>query len=387
MRLVRDGLASVEKSGLDCSDRLVVERQREMISVCDSRSVEISQDPIEDLVCPGCEAPLAQSPARLDCAHCGRSARVEFGVPHFVQEFPYWGEIPIEQMQELNRLAAGSYWKLALLEFDNPAVKRASLMMTNLDRANWQWLIDLPPDSRALDIGGGTGTVSHALGLHYREVIALEPVLERVEFMRRRFRQEGLSNVKVVRSSVWDLPFGPNSFDLVAMNGVLEWVAEGSTEDPRELQGRALRKALRLLRPGGYLYLGIENRTIPTFLVGYPDPHCSLPWVTVLPRPMAHWYAKRHGSARGYRNYLYSSRGYRRLLKEAGFTKVEIYNALPSYNHPRYYLPLDRNVFSYYAQAFDGVKRAGLRGLIRSWLLKSGLLQYLQYSFAIIARR
>ena len=384
---MRDGLASNEESGLDCSGRLVVERQREMIFGCDSRSVESSQDPIEDLVCPGCEAPLATSSERLDCTNCGRSARVESGIPHFVEEFPYWGEIPLEQMQELNRRAACSYWKSALLEFDSPAVRQASLMMTNLDRANWQWLIDLPPGSRALDIGGGTGTVSHALALHYREVIALEPVLERVEFMRRRFRQEGLSNVKVVRSSVWNLPFGPNSFDLVAMNGVLEWVAEGSTEDPRELQGKALRMAFRLLRPGGYLYLGIENRTIPTFLVGYPDPHCSLPWVTVLPRPMAHWYAKRHGSACGYRNYLYSSRGYRRLLKEAGFAEVEIYNALPSYNHPRYYLPLDRNVFSYYARAFDGVKRTGLRGLIRSALLRSGLLQYLQYSFAIIARR
>jgi SAM-dependent methyltransferase len=357
-----------------------------MIFGCDSRCAESSQDPIEDLVCPGCEAPLAKSSERLDCTNCGRSARVVSGVPHFVEEFPYWGEIPLEQMQELNRRAAGSYWKSALLEFDNPAVKQASLMMTNLDRVNWQWLIDLPQGSRVLDIGGGTGTVSHALALHYREVIALEPVLERVEFMRRRFRQEGLSNVKVVRSSVWNLPFGPKSFDLVAMNEVLKWSAEGSAEGPKELQARALRKAFSLLRPGGYLYLGIENRTILSSLVGYPDAR-GLPGVPVFPCPLEHGYARWHGSAPWRRSYLHSSRGYRRLLKAAGFKEVEIYHALPSCNHPRFYLPLDRQIFSYYAQAFDCGKRKGLRGFLRWALLKSGVLQYLQHSFAIFARK
>ncbi len=173
---------------------------------------ESSQAPISDLVCPRCETLLHNSGEILDCPGCGRSAPVIKGVPHFVSAFPYWEEIPQEQMQELNRRTEGSYWKSALLDFDDPAVRQASVMMMNLDWANWQWLIDLPPNSRALDIGGGTGTNSHALALHYREVIALEPVLERVEFMQRRFSQEGLSNVKLVRSSVWDVPFGPEEF-------------------------------------------------------------------------------------------------------------------------------------------------------------------------------
>src|SRR6202044_2316930 len=106
-------------------------------------------------------------------------------------------------------------------------VQRASTMILNLDRANWQYLVDLPPESRVLDLGAGTGTTSHALAQRFREVVALEPVLERVQFMRLRFAQENLSNVQLVRSSLWTLPFAPESFDLVAMNGVLEWVAEG----------------------------------------------------------------------------------------------------------------------------------------------------------------
>ena len=69
--------------------------------------------------------------------------------------------------------------------------------------------------------------------------------------MRQRFRQEELGNVKPLRSSLWILPFADSSFDVVAMNGVLEWVATGQSGDPREIQERALKNAFRLLRPGG----------------------------------------------------------------------------------------------------------------------------------------
>jgi ubiquinone/menaquinone biosynthesis C-methylase UbiE len=128
-------------------------------------------------------------------------------------------------MREVNRLAQFGNWKKVLLDSPEPSVQRASAMILNLERANWHCLVDLPPNSRALDLGAGTGTTAHALAMHYREVVALEPVLERVQFMQQRFAQENLSNVQVVRSSLWTLPFAPESFDLTAMNGVLEWVA------------------------------------------------------------------------------------------------------------------------------------------------------------------
>ncbi|MBI2679976.1 MAG: methyltransferase domain-containing protein [Candidatus Solibacter usitatus] len=342
---------------------------------------------IEDLACPKCETPLQSGRESLTCSRCNQSWPIEAGVPHFVQQFPYWGEIPLEQMEEVNRRAEAGSWKSALLDFDDPDVQRASSMILNLDRANWQWLANLPPDSRVLDIGAGMGANSHALALEYREVVALEPVLERTRFMQQRFSQEGLSNVKIVRGSVWDLPFGPESFDLVAMNGVLEWVAQSKTGDAGEVQQQALRKMQRLLCPGGYIYIGIENRAMFQYLIGYLDPHCRLPFITILPRPLANWYAKRHGQSQGYRNYLYSSRGYRQLLEKTGFTDVEIYVAMPSYNDPRFLVPLKSNVFSYYSQAFNPVRGLSVRNLVRKMLLASGVYQQFQYSFAILARK
>jgi SAM-dependent methyltransferase len=217
--------------------------------------------------------------------------------------------------------------------------------------------------------------------------VAVEPVLERIQFMQCRFAQEALSNVSIVRSSVWTLPFEKQSFDLVAMNGVLEWVAEGQTEDPGVLQSRALKNVLELLRPGGYLYLGIENRLALGSFLGYPDPHCGLPFVTALPRKLANWYARRKGQPGGYRNYLYSRSGYRKLLQQAGFSSVEVYLALPSYNHPHFFVPLDEQVYSYYHHQWPGAPSRPLRAALEVVLRKLGVMKEMEYSFAIVARK
>ena len=337
------------------------------------------------LVCPDCGAHLHVASEKLNCSECQDQWPIINGIPHFVTDFPYWGEITRDQMEQVNRQAETGDWKAALLNHPEASVQRAAQMILNVERSNWHWLVDLPPDSRALDLGAGTGTNSHGLARRYREVVAVEPVLERVEFMQHRFRQERLENVRILRSSLWELPFAAESFDLVAMNGVLEWVAEGRKGDPGRLQEAALSNVVRMLRPGGYLYLGIENRLSLGYFVGYADPHCGLPFVTVLPRPLAHWYARRRGQ-NGYRNYLYSSRGYRKLLRQAGFSRVEVYLALPSYNDPKALIPLDSKIFSYYSRSFTG-STDRLRDFVRSALLKTGILQHFEYSFAIVAQK
>jgi SAM-dependent methyltransferase len=163
-------------------------------------------------------------------------------------------------------------------------------------------------------------------------------------------------------------------------------VATGVPGDPKRLQTQALENVYRLLRPDGYFYLGIENRYCLGYFAGYPDPHCGLPWVPILPRRLANWYARRKGHPQGYRNYLYSSAGYRRLLRSVGFSRIEIYLALPTYNEPRFLIPLRDNVFDYYRRNFTA---GGMRprGRVLDWVRRSGLLKYGEYSFAILARR
>jgi len=337
------------------------------------------------LACPNCGAPLQLRRSELHCGPCAHHWKVIDGVPHFINEFPYWGEIPLPQMQQVNRDAAGGSWRAALTESPDPTVRQASEMFLSLDRANWLLLAELPTEGRVLDVGAGMGASSHALARRFAEVVALEPVAERVEFMTHRFRQERLDNIQVVRSSVWSLPFPEESFDLIVLSGVLEWLPKGIAGDPRRIQLRALANMYRLLRRGGILYLGIENRFAAGYFIGYRDPHCALPWVTILPRPLAHLYARVNGQP-NYPNYLYSSRGYRKLLFDAGFSSTDIYAALPSNKHPRFFVPLSDNLFRYYYRNHAGAG-TGLRSRAMTALGKLGLLKYAEYSFAIFARK
>jgi len=340
---------------------------------------------LQELCCPACKVQLRSGDGDVVCPGCGQSWPVRDGIPNFVSSFPYWGEIPQETMTDVLRQGAKS-WRDALLTSEDPLVKRASEMILNLDRANWSLLADLPSQSRVLDIGAGMGANSHSLALRYDHVVAVEPVTERVRFMSQRFEQEGIRNVRIIQTSLWDLPFPDGSFDLIVMNGVLEWVATGRKGSPRRLQETALKAAARLLKPGGVLYVGIENRFTAGYFVGYPDPHSGMPWVTVLPRLLANFYARRKGAPEGYRNYLYSAAGYRSLLRKSGFAAVDCYLAIPSYNHPKFYVPLDDQVFSYFLRTFSGNSK-GLRQIVRWFMLRLRLAKHLEYSFALLATK
>lgn len=113
--------------------------------------------------------------------------------------------------------------------------------------------------------------------------------------------------------------------------------------NPRDIQLGFLRGLLSLLRPGGCLYIGIENRFgLPSWL-GRPD-HPGLPFTSLLPRRLADLLTSRMLRDRGwskYYTYTYSWLGYKRLLRQAGFGEVEIYWVYPSYSNPKFAAKVD----------------------------------------------
>ncbi len=111
--------------------------------------------------------------------------------------------------------------------------------------------------------------------------------------------------------------------------------------DPREAQLRLLREIARALKPDGEVYLGIENRVGYGYFLGKPDEHSKLKYATLLPRSWANRYAlaKRREP---YRTYTYSWRGYRKLLRDAGFTTARFYCPFPEYREFSELIDLDR---------------------------------------------
>ena len=191
-----------------------------------------------------------------------------------------------------------------------------------------------------LDVGAGWGQLSRPLA-RGRPVVALEPVAERLAFIRAAARQDGVAdNIAYVEADYLDLEF-ETRFSAICAIGVLEWVgAFQSHTDPQERQRQFLRKARTELAPDGHLIVGIENRLGLKYLLGCPDDHLGVAGIACLPAALARarWQASQ-GHALS--SFTYSQSELRALLLEAGFQKIEFFGAFPDYKLPTAIVPLD----------------------------------------------
>ena len=183
-------------------------------------------------------------------------------------------------------------------------------------------------------------------------------------------------------------PSPDESFDLIVMNGLLEWVGKTSRfSDPREAQKASLNICRRLLKKGGYLYIGIENRFALAYMQG--TDHSGLRFTSYMPRFLANLYCTaRKGEP--YNTHTYTKMGYEKLLRDCGFGHVDFYLAYPGYNLPRMMVPYDNlHALAYVVRTLMGA--AGTkRSIARAMSRLPGaprLYRYLSYSFGIVARK
>ena len=301
------------------------------------------------LQCLKCSEKLDCGPEQCVCPKCGTTWPVRNGIPRFFQTPDhYWGEVGRNRALELIEAARQGSWVEAVRtrfpEKDNMIVG-----LLDPQRASWAPMLGLDEKSTALDIGSGYGCISQSLSRFVGEVYSVEAVTERIDFTRERLRQEQVHNVQLVQASATALPLMDNSFDLVVVNGVLEWVGEWDlTVDPRTVQINFLKKIFRLLKNDGVLLIGIENRVGWGLLLGGND-HSGMPYTSLVPRGVASFMLKQNSEPhfrtklnphKQYRTYTYSERGYRKLLAETGFAATSSYWAEPGYNQPYRLVPL-----------------------------------------------
>ena len=302
----------------------------------------------ERLQCPSCSMLLEVEIGRLTCPNCKNSWPVENGIPRFFQPDYYWGEVNQDEASRFVEEAKQLGWRQAVANRfrDDPEML---ISLLDWQRVSWLPLLGLPHDSVALDIGCGYGAITHALAANVGQVYSVEAVPERVEFSRIRFEQDSVSNVQLVQASAMNLPFPDESFDLIVVNGVLEWVGEWERNgSPRSVQGNFLRRVHRMLKENGKLVIGIENRFGQGLFRGGMD-HSGIAYTSLMPRWLASLYLRHNrkphhrmvlNANREYRTYTYSKRGYRKLLAESGFSASDFYWADPGYNQPYSLVPL-----------------------------------------------
>ncbi len=250
--------------------------------------------------------------------------------------------------------------------------------------ADWRLAIPMDSESIVLDVGAGMGRSTIPLARVAKRVVAFDKSILRARFIKRRVASEGLTNVDVFVGDLFDLPLPDHSFDVIGMNGILEWVGLNmSFKDPRDAQVAALKICARLLKPGGYLYVGIENRWALAYLRG--KDHSGIRYTSYMPRIVADLYCRMRGLG-SYRTYTYGYRGYQKLFAEA-FPVLETHLLFPGYNDPRTHIPYDDlRALSWYLTHRSSARRALIYRVVCA--IPGGLrfLRFSAFSFGLYAR-
>ena len=333
------------------------------------------------------------------CSQCAASWPIVDGVIFF-ETADYWGEMGTDELNDIINTAGTKGWKEAIESCYKDSDESMFISIMDLNRASWPSLLPIPYESTVLDVGSGLGAITHSLANNYRKVISMEAVPDRVRFSSLRIKQQALDGVEIIQAGIMNMPFLDESFDLIILNGILEWVGEwDESASPKEIQLNVLRNIFRLLKPNGMLLIGIENRIGYNMFFGGTD-HSGVGYTSLMPRKMASLYLKlkapRHhrkiGKKTDYRTYTYSRRGYMKLLREAGFRDISFYTPNPGYNRPYNIIPQNNKYLmkDFHLSSLNSSIRIGgynWRRRLKKIFVQTDLINELVSDFVITARK
>ena len=146
----------------------------------------------------------------------------------------------------------------------------------------------------ALDIGCSTGFIADELRRAGATVTALDIDEPGLAQARERFGDA----IEFLNAGGEAIPKPDASVDVVVFNHIYEHVV-----DPDAV----MRDIRRVLKPDGVVYLGLANR------LGIVEPHYKLPFLSWLPKPLAHRYVRASGRAPEYYETFRTRPGLKRL--------------------------------------------------------------------------
>ena len=176
----------------------------------------------------------------------------------------------------------------------------------------------------AVDIGCSGGFFTTAITPYFRNVIGMDIDLHALRLANNGRKD---SNLYYLGADSMVLPFADESVDLVICNHVYEHVP-----DPQSM----FNEIRRVLVEDGICYLGAASRWIPI------EPHYHLPFLSWLPKGIAHCYMRLFGKGEYYYENLRTYQGIRKLtmnFRVDDFTLTVIEN--PDFFHARDLIPKD----------------------------------------------
>lgn len=247
------------------------------------------------------------------------------------------------EIRQLLRTAKDSGYRVVLDLLSRRHPKLTDLLLSNI-RVDWLFhCYDLNHKSRCLDIGSEWGSLAFPLAKFFDVVVSFEIEPVKLAFQQIRATQDEATNVLPIRGDLLSLPFSDDRFDLIAANGALEWVTLACRDNARSVQLQFLKEVRRCLTSDGCLFFGIKNKFGLPFWFGTQE-RASLPFTSILARGIADVPTSkllRQEAWTSSRTYNHSFRGYKALLREAGFRETEFYWTYPSCKWPKFAGRLD----------------------------------------------
>lgn len=173
-----------------------------------------------------------------------------------------------------------AYYRDSLGLPDWQARVQARLQEERLEEQRFQKLESRLGDlsvKRFLNVGCGTGGMNMVAADHGMASYGIEVSTDALEICHEKARRRSLPVEHFVQSPGEQLPFEADFFDVVYCLSVLEHVQDIH---------KTVHEMVRVLRPGGTLFIDIPN------YLSFTENHYKIPWLPKFPKPLARRYLR-----------------------------------------------------------------------------------------------
>lgn len=173
------------------------------------------------------------------------------------------------------------------------------------------------PEDEVLEVGAGMGAVTGALARRCKQVDCIE--LSKRRSLVNAWRHRDLDNIQIIVGNFQDVRI-EKKYDVITLVGVLEYAYHYvDSETPYE---DFVRKMAECLKPGGRMYIAIENKLGLKYFAGYHEDHLGKPYVGL------------EGYQKSDKVRTFTRSELQLLLEENGFSESTFYYPFPDYKLP-----------------------------------------------------
>ena len=239
---------------------------------------------------------------------------------------------------KINQIARQEGWRTAAeisaSKSGNPAYQLEYI--TSEARADFRFLLPVTREAVVLDVCGGWGNMTTAFARTCKHVFTLDTSQSKLEFVKIRTSQEGLTNITLIQSLPSEIPLPFDSCHIALLTDPLECEYWCSISPPSQSKhSQVLHAIWQRLVPGGCLYISVQNRYSYQFILGRRVPPSDLRFITLLPTSLAKLYSRLVRGA-DYQDITYTLTGIKKSLRAVGFSKLDLFFPIPTYPNFRF---------------------------------------------------